>query len=122
MRVDVSPRRKNAPRPLEKSAPGFLQWLRGRACMFGIIDGSRCAGKIEAAHLDWAGGKGVGTKVADRYAVPMCSGHHRLQHEKGWLTFMNEREVSKALMLEAAQQFWRMWPKRLAWERKLSDG
>jgi hypothetical protein len=122
MRVDVSPRRKNAPRPAEKSAPQFLQWLRGRACVFRVIDGARCEGKIEAAHLDWAGGKGIGTKVRDSAAVPMCSGHHRLQHNKGWATFMREREVNKTLMLEAACKFWSAWPGRIAWERKQEGG
>lgn len=118
IRVSTKPRHKNAPRPAEKSAPGYLQWLRGRECIFVNIDGCRCEGKIEAAHLDWAGGKGMGTKVADKFAVPMCAGHHRLQHRKGWLTFMAEREVGTEVMIDGARQFWSKWPGRIAWERK----
>jgi hypothetical protein len=122
LRVNTKPRKRNAPRIAEKSAPGFLQYVRGRSCIFGIIDARCCDGKIQAAHLDWVGGKGIGTKVADRWAVPMCANHHRIQHIKGWLTFLREREVSKELLIDAAEQFWRAWPGRPAWERKLSDG
>jgi hypothetical protein len=120
VRVDTRPRKRNSPRIAEKSAPAFLQWLRGRPCAFGLIDGHNCEGKIEAAHLDWAGGKGIATKVADRFSVPMCSGHHRIQHTKGWLTFMRDREVNKTLMQAAADKFWNAWPGRIAWERKVN--
>lgn len=112
MRVDTRPRRKNSPRPAEKSAPGFLQWLRGRNCAVGPLG---CEGKIEAAHVDHAGGKGVGTKVADRHAIPLCTGHHRAQHTRGWRTF----EFAKCIDAKAlAEIYWRAWPGRIAWERK----
>jgi hypothetical protein len=113
MRVDVRPRKRNAPRPAEKSAPGFLQWIRGRECIF--AGKGECEGKIEAMHLDFAGGKGVGTKVADCYSVPSCSGHHRRQHTRGWVTFLKEMGVSKEALLEAAGRFWRAWPGRVRW-------
>ena len=61
MLVSAKPRRRNAGRPPEKSARGFLQWIRGRECVFGLA--GECEGKIEAAHLDFAGGKGMATKV-----------------------------------------------------------
>jgi hypothetical protein len=112
----LAPRRKNAPRPAEKDARGFLQWVRGRACLFAHMSG--CSGKIEAAHLDFAGGKGVGTKVADRYAIPACQGHHRLQHDKGWTTFMALMGTNAKELLGAAARLWNAWPGRRAWERK----
>lgn len=116
--VNTKPRRKNAPRIAEKSAPGFLQWLRSRPCVFAIIDPNGCEGKIEAMHLDFAGGKGVGSKVADMFSVPSCTGHHRRQHNKGWRTFSAALEISFADLLKAAETFWRAWPGRIAWERK----
>lgn len=114
MRVSAAPRHKNAGRPPEKDARGFLQWLRGRDCAF--ADHGGCEGKIEAMHLDFAGGKGTGTKVADRYSLPACSGHHRRQHSKGWATFLRELGLTEQLMLAAAR-LWNAWPGRLKWER-----
>ena len=75
-----------------------------------------CEGKIEAMHLDFAGGKGVGTKVADRYSVPACSNHHRRQHNKGWATFRREVGFAVEDLLDGAEVFWRLWPGRLKWE------
>jgi hypothetical protein len=100
MRVDIRPRKRNAPKIAEKSAPG----------------------KIEAMHLDFAGGKGMGTKVADRFALPCCSYHHRAQHDMGWKSFMLMAKVRADMLLDAAERLWRAWPGRIAWERKLEEG
>jgi hypothetical protein len=116
MRVSSSPRRKNAPRPAEKSAPAFLQYIRGRECAF--ADHGGCEGKIEAMHLDFAGGKGMSTKVADSFAIPACSYHHRRQHTRGWISFCREFGVTKEQLLAAADRLWRAWPGRANWERK----
>jgi hypothetical protein len=117
VKIDVRPRHRNAPRVAEKSAPQFLQWSRGRDCTFAYM--GDCEGKIEAMHLDFAGGKGLSTKVADRYAVPCCSKHHRLQHGKGWATFLKLVGQTKEGLLYAADRFWHAWPGRVAWERKV---
>jgi hypothetical protein len=119
VRVDTRPRRRNAPRPAEKSAPGFLQWLRGRDCVF-AYDGE-CAGKLEAMHLDFAGDKGMSTKVSDRFAVPGCSEHHRCQHLVGWDTFLRQMGHTKDGLLYAAGRYWQAWPGRIAWERKQAE-
>jgi hypothetical protein len=120
MRVDIRPRKRNAPKIAEKSAPGFLQWLRGRTCVFHFLGDYE--GKIEAMHLDFAGGKGMGTKVADRFALPCCSYHHRAQHDMGWKSFMLMAKVRADMLLDAAERLWRAWPGRIAWERKLEEG
>jgi hypothetical protein len=86
-------------------------------CLF--ADSGDCAGKIEAAHLDFAGGKGIGTKVADRHCVPMCSYHHGLQHTKGWRTFMARLKTTQAELLAMAAWLWNKWPGRREWERKM---
>lgn len=113
MGIDVRPRKRNAPRPAEKSAPGYLQWLRGRPCMVG---GRECgSGRMEAAHVDYAGDKGMGTKVSDRYAVPMCPQHHQEQHALGWETFEAKYKITA---LSASVAYWKLWPKRPEWEAK----
>ncbi len=111
--VDTRPRKRNAPRLAEKSAPQFLQWLRGRPCF--LAESRECEGGIEAAHVDHAGGKGMGTKVADRHAIPLCAGHHRAQHVMGWQSF-EEAYVFGAVGVAAS--YWGRWPGRFAWEAK----
>ena len=124
MRVDTRPRKRNSPRIAEKSAPGFLQWLRGRECMASGIRGQApgCDGKVQAAHVDYAGDKGVGTKVSDRYAVPLCQRHHAWQHQHGWPRFERAWFGVEGVALTAAAAFWKGWPGRIAWERKLERG
>jgi hypothetical protein len=104
-------RRQNAPRPAWKVAGAFLQWLRGRPCL--LADRGGCEGRIEAAHVDYAGDKGMATKVSDRFAVPMCAEHHRAQHSWGWKTF---EAIFKINALEASKAYWQAWPGRVRWE------
>lgn len=106
------PRRQNAGRPAWKSAPGYLRWLRRLPC---ALDGrGGCGERIEAAHVDYAGDKGMGTKVSDRFSIPLCSEHHRLQHAWGWDSWEGNFKFD-ALM--AADAYWREWPGRRAWEQ-----
>lgn len=69
-------------------------------------------------HLDFAGDKGMASKVSDKFSLPACSSHHRLQHNKGWLTFVRMAGTSKELLLYAANRFWQAWPGRAKWEAK----
>jgi hypothetical protein len=78
LRASAKPRHRNAPRLAEKNAPAFLQWIRGRSCL--CFPRGGCGGKIEAAHVDYAGDKGMATKASDKYAVPLCAFHHAEQH------------------------------------------
>lgn len=78
-----------------------------------------CEGLTEAAHVDYAGDKGMGSKVSDCFALPMCRRHHAEQHRVGWRTF--ESTYGNFNALEVAEQYWRAWPDRLAWERKLEQ-
>ena len=121
MKAGILKRRaKNAGRPEWKVALAFHQWIRGFAC---IINNDECDGKIEAAHVDYAGDKGMGTKVSDRYAVPLCRFHHREQHghegkfsaHGGWPTFEKKYKINA---IEISRKLWRLWPGRSAWEKK----
>jgi hypothetical protein len=119
LRVNTKPRRKNAPRPLEKSAPGYLQWLRGRECACKGLN-PHCGGKMQAAHGPDKASKGVATKSRDSAAMPLSELCHLLQHNKGWPWFA--RNVLRQEPLSVCEAYWRAWPGRIAWERKLSDG
>jgi hypothetical protein len=77
---------------------------------------------MEAAHAPHKATKGTGTKCADRYAIPLCSFHHKLQHNMGWPAFELVYLQKYGGALKAAEELWRAWPGRIAWERKLSDG
>lgn len=114
LRVDTRPRKRNSPRPAHKSARGFLQWLRGRPC---AADGyGLCDGIMTAAHVDHAGDKGMGTKVSDKFAIPLCLGHAMRQHQRGWMTFEAECLAGKSAVA-MADAYWRAWPGRHAWEQ-----
>lgn len=113
VRIDARPRRKNAPRPDWKVAKSFHQWLRGRQC---AADGyGHCEGIMHAAHVDHGGDKGMGTKVSDRFAIPLCAGHHNRQHSRGWPTFERECLGGKSAVA-MSEAYWNAWPGRAQWE------
>lgn len=82
---------------------------------------------VEFAHVDCAGGKGMGLKVADQFGIPLCPRHHDEQHGKigefrqrgGWPTFQLKYGFDA---VKVAADYWRAWPGRIAWEREQSDG
>lgn len=114
LKIDTSRRNKNAGRPAHKSAPGFLQFLRTRNCI--LAHTGECQGKVRACHWDQAGDKGVGTKVSDRWALPMCDEHHRIQTDvAGWPNFQIQHGFNAKAVCEA---FWQAWPSRAKWERE----
>lgn len=102
LRIDTRPRKKNAPRPAWKVATAYLQWLRGRPCM---LSGPDCVGKIEAAHTPDPESKGMGTKAADKNAIPLCHHHHFLHTSRGWSAIGLTRETAA----NAAASYWRAW-------------
>ena len=94
------PRHQNSGKAdASRRCSAHLTWVRGRDCA--LADKGDCEGRIEAAHADAAGGKGMGIKVADAYVLPLCSRHHSLSHSLGRKTFearfgINMVEASKA--------------------------
>jgi len=113
MLVNVRPRKRNAPRPAWKVCAAFGQWLRGRPCACGGRNDD-CGGPMQAAHVDYAGkgtpdAKGAGTKVADRWQIPLSANCHRLQHSKGWPWFDQHilGGIGRGAMM--ASEYWRLW-------------
>lgn len=103
VKVDIRPRRRNAPRPAWKVEKAYHQWLRGRPCW--ASDQGECSGNMEAAHTPDPGSKGIGTKAADHNAIPLCNGHHRLHTDRGWSAIKLDREKARAV----AREYWRLW-------------
>jgi len=106
-----------APRPIWKCAEEFKRWLRKLPCS--------CCGHIStednpiiSAHVDHGGqgtrdAKGMSTKVADRFCIPLCDDCHKRQHNLGWESSEVELPTRDAVALSTA--FWQQWPGRVGW-------
>lgn len=104
-------RRKRQPLGLREAPqvrnPSHLKWVRGHQC---ACEGEYCGGKIEAAHVRNGTDGGMGVKPSDCYAVPLCSEHHRKQHERGETTFWKEHGIDP---LKLAAELWAKSPHRM---------
>lgn len=80
---------------LPKNSPdrdrSYLDIVRGEICAVWHADHNRCAGVTEAAHLE-VHGKGI--KASDYLTVPLCTFHHREQHQLGIATFQINHGVN----------------------------
>lgn len=70
-----------------------------------MLTGPDCVGKIEAAHTPDPASKGMGTKAADRNAIPLCQAHHALHTRNGWSAIGLTRETA----MVAAAAYWKAW-------------
>lgn len=113
-RSAFAPRRQNSHRAKEtRSFPSHLKWLRGRPCILEGKPGHVCEGRMEAMHVDGAGGKGMSLKVPDYCAVPGCSLAHRLYHDHGALSW----QAAWGIDLNAAWPLYaKASPHRHLWE------
>ncbi|HXG58143.1 MAG TPA: hypothetical protein VNL91_03900 [Thermoanaerobaculia bacterium] len=68
----------------------YLAFVRGELCAVWGEDGIHCAGVTEAAHLIG----GMGEKRSDYYCVPLCTVHHRQQHDVGLIQFQVQHGVN----------------------------
>lgn len=117
-RLSTKRRHRNAGRPPEKDAPGFLAWLRLRPCI--LEHSGECWGKVRACHWDEAGDKGMATKVADKWSLPMCDGHHGEQTDVlGWPDFQTKYRFGAEAF---CRKLWQDWPGRIEWLRRLANG
>lgn len=98
---------------LSREFPSHKRWVRGFACACFRHD--NCEGKIEAAHVDYAGGKGMGLKVADYHIAPLCAAHHAESHRIGIHTFEARYGVS---LLAEAEKLAKVSPYRDQWAER----
>jgi len=108
------PRKQNSHKADDaRRFPSHLKWLRGRPCILEGRHGHACEGRMEAMHVDHAGGKGMSLKVADYQAVPACSEAHRLYHQYGARTWEATWRID---LVAAAKQYAAASPHRFQWE------
>lgn len=92
--------------------PAHLQHVRLHEC---IVKNDFCSGGIEAAHVRLGTDGGTSLKPSDCWSVPMCSYHHRAQHQHGEATFAAHYKIN---LKEIAAELWKKSPARLKYERK----
>lgn len=92
-------------------SPSHLKWVRGHECAaLSRNMQTGCEGKIEAAHVRIGTDGGASLKPGDNWAVPLCAGHHRLQHQWGEQTFWKWAGHDPRKL---AQELWAKSPHRL---------
>ena len=69
---------------------------------------------IEAAHVRTGTDGGAGMKPSDRWAISLCSAHHREQHQVGETEFELRRGIS---MKALAEEFFAKSPHRRKYPR-----
>ena len=89
--------------PQLRSDP-HLKFIRGFECSVSHSGG--CSGRIEAAHVRTNTDGGMGVKPSDCYCLPLCSEHHREQHDIGERAFdalhkISMRKIADALWLKS---------------------
>ena len=77
----------------------FRAWIRERRCLLVGAPSARCAGRVEAAHVE---SKARGAGDAGNLA-PLCLRHHREQHDYGIQSFQREYGVNLRL---CAGDYW----------------
>lgn len=99
---------------------GHCQWVRGHDCTIAGKPGHECLGRIEAHHLQSyrAIEGGMGRKVGDDKAVPLCSAAHMSVHGLGQPQFEKAHKVD---LEKIAAELWKRSPHRVKWERKQAE-
>lgn len=69
---------------------------------------------MQSAHVDYAAkgtpeAKGMGTKVADKWQIPLSLLCHKLQHDKGWPWFDKNILGGPKAGEQMAAEYWRLW-------------
>jgi hypothetical protein len=102
LRVDTSDL-ELAKEPPDRNAK-YRDFVRGHVC---AVVNNECSGKTEHAHIG-TGGKGL--KASDYYSVPLCTAHHREQHNVGAWTFQQHHRID---LWEVAAKLLAEWVRRI---------
>ena len=99
----------------KREFPAHRAWVRGFMCLVASQgkNPTACGGKSEAAHVRLHTDGGTGLKPHDRHCVPLCSTHHREQHNIGEDAFEKKYGFRMAI---CAERLARMSPHRHLWE------
>lgn len=82
-------------RPNPKRSASHLDFIRSMPC---CVCGH--SPRSEAAHVRAGTDGGLGVKPSDRFTVPLCHDHHRIQHTIGELAFWSQRGVDPTALAE----------------------
>lgn len=107
---------RNKGRQDPRDCPSHRQWVRGHAC---AVCGEH---PVEAAHCrkgipDHEGPGGVGLKPHDKWVIPLCPAHHKIQHDMGEESFERSFRIN---MKSIAKQLWKQSPHRRKHEEKFA--
>jgi hypothetical protein len=121
-RAATKPRKQNSHRAdAWKRCEPFLAWLRKRPCFLLNLHAVKheCSGKVRACHFDPWGNKGMGTKVSDSAAMPLCDGAHAEQTDVlGWPKFQTKYGFDGRDVVTAYWLAWLRTPMGAAWESR----
>jgi len=65
----------------------YLKFIRTLEC---VVCGNP---HVEAAHLRMRTNGGMGMKPSDSWVIPLCSAHHKMQHQIGEEKFWEGRDI-----------------------------
>jgi hypothetical protein len=73
------------------AAPAYLAWIRRLPC---VVSNHECEGTVEAAHVKSKGAGGCD----EGNTLPLCAGHHYIQHTIGIRSFAVRYEKNLELI------------------------
>lgn len=92
--------------PSQIRSASHLKWIRGHQCS---VNNGECSDRVEAAHVRTGTDGGTSMKPSDCWSIPLCSTHHREQHNTGEASF---ERLHGLKMKETAAELWRRSPHR----------
>jgi len=90
-----------------------LKWIRGfYCCVCSMTDAQSQPSPTEAAHVRLGTDGGMGMKPGDNWTIPLCSDHHREQHQIGEASFQERYQIES---IPTAEKFWTNSPAGRKW-------
>lgn len=87
-------------------SPKHLTFVRQQPCMI-KYDGLNCNRESIAHHPTFLKGKrGMGQKVSDEYAIPICHFHHYNLHYIGEKFFWNGHDIGLDEVVNYGRELW----------------
>lgn len=84
------------PKPTKYVSKQYRAYQQGLPCEAFYLGG--CSGDVVGAHLDAAGGKGIGTKTDDFFVGSLCHAHHQ-EESRGWARFYHRLAAEDTFFL-----------------------